>query len=173
MDVDEARSRLSLGLDLVASAVAGLDDDEAWFAPRPGAWSVRDVLAHLAHGEANDFRGRLRATLQDPDRAWAGVDAEAVVLAARRERASVHDALERFRAERAVSLAWLASLDAPDLDRAPAHGPADRRAGDLLAAWVAHDLHRVDQIVRLRLGWWCLHAAPYSVADASPVAAVA
>ncbi|MDF1524568.1 MAG: hypothetical protein P1P87_17335, partial [Trueperaceae bacterium] len=116
--------------------------------------------ACLASEEADGFRARLRGVLQG-----------AAPLSAERGRpplggwgarpTSVREALVRFREERAVSLAWLATLEAPDLRRANGASAASPCAGDLLASWVAHDLERMDELVRLRLAWWTVRAAPY------------
>lgn len=160
MDIDEARSRLTVGVDAIDGVVAGLADDEAAFRPRADAPSVLDLLACLAGEEADGFRARVRAALHG-----------AVPSSAERGRepfggrgaypTSVREALVRFREERAVSLAWLATLEAPDLKRANGGSGASPCAGDLLASWVAHDLERLDELVRLRLAWWTERAAPY------------
>lgn len=161
MDVHEARSRLATGIEAIECFAAGIDDAEATFRPDPGAWSVRDVLAHLADEEANDFRARMRAVLQDPPPRWPDVDADAALRTAERSGASARALLERFREERAVSLAWLATLDEVDLERAQRVGAQRVRAGDLLAAWVGHDLTHLRQLADLRLAWWAQRAEPY------------
>lgn len=163
MDLDEARSRLAMGVEAIECFAAGMGDEEARFRPTPGAWSVRDVLAHLLHEEGAGFRTRLRSTLQDPSAPWPPLDAHPVGGAARRDVGSARVLVERFREERAVSLAWLATLDAPDLDRAHEADGRRLRAGDLLAAWVAHDLVHLRQLARVRLDWWARRAEPYDV----------
>ncbi|MEJ2666086.1 MAG: DinB family protein [Deinococcales bacterium] len=47
-----------------------------------------------------------------------------------------------------------------DLD---AVSPSGRRAGDLLASWVAHDLLHVKQIAKLHYDYWSKIAQPYTV----------
>lgn len=163
MDLDEARNRLAVGVEAIERFVAGIGDEEAGYRPGPGAWSVRDVLAHLVHEEDVDFRGRFRATLTDPAAPWPSSDPLAVGEGAGPDARSTRALLERFREERAVSLAWLATLDDPDLDRAHDADGRRLRAGDLLAAWVAHDLLRLRQLTGVRLAWWMRRAAPYGV----------
>ena len=163
MDLDEARSRLAVGVDAIECFVAGIDDEEAAYRPSQDAWSVLDVLGHLLDEESADFRTRIRATLQDPEGPWPPLDPDSAVTAARRRSVSARTLVERFREERAVSLAWLATLDAPDLDRAHDADARSHRAGDLLAAWVAHDLVHLRQLTGVRLAWWTRRAAPYEV----------
>lgn len=161
MDLDEARSRLAVGVEAIECFVAGIGDEEAEYRAGPDAWSVRDVLAHLVHEEAADFRGRFRATLKDSGEPWPSIDPSAVAEGARHDGRSTRALVEGFREERAVSLAWLATLDDPDLDRAHDEGGRRLRAGDLLAAWVAHDLVHLRQLTGVRLAWWMRRAAPY------------
>ncbi len=161
MDLDEARSRLAVGVEAIECFVAGIGDEEAEYRPGPGAWSVREVLAHLVHEEGADFRGRFRATLADPAAPWPPVDPFAPSEGVRNDTRSARALVEGFREERAVSLAWLATLDAPDLDRAHDADGRRLRAGDLLAAWVAHDLVHLRQLTAVRLAWWMRRAAPY------------
>lgn len=163
MDVHEARSRLATGIEAIECFVAGIGDDEAAFRPDASTWSVLDVLAHLVDEEAHDFRARMRAVLQEPPRPWPEVDPEAAVAAARGAALGARALLERFRDERAVSLAWLAGLDGADLERAHRGDARDLRAGDLLAAWVAHDLLHLRQLAAVRLAWWARRAEPFAL----------
>ncbi|MFN2322010.1 MAG: DinB family protein [Trueperaceae bacterium] len=163
MDLDEARSRLAVGVEAIECFVAGIGDEEAEYREGAGAWSVRDVLAQLLYEESADFRGRFRATLQDPAGPWPPIDSFATAEAARQGARSARALMDRFCAERAVSLAWLATLDEPDLDRSRYADGRRLRAGDLLAAWVAHDLVRLRQLTGARLAWWARQAAPFDV----------
>ncbi len=163
MDLDEARSRLAVGVEAIECFVAGIGDDEADYRPRPGAWNVLDVLGHLLHEEDADFRTRLRATLKDPSAPWPALDPHAVDGVVRYGATSARALVERFCEERAVSLAWLATLDEPDLDRAHEVDGRRLRAGDLLAAWVAHDVVHLRQLTGVRLAWWARRAAPFGV----------
>jgi len=79
--------------------------------------------------------------------------------------------LDGFLAERAKSLDWLRGLAAPDWSRAHVHPRlGSMAAGDLLAAWVAHDLLHVRQIARIRYEHVRMLAAPYRMdyAGAAP-----
>lgn len=162
MDLDEARSRLAVGVEAIECFVAGVGDEEAVYRPGPEAWSVRDLLAHLLHQEGAGFRGRFRATLNDPSGPWPPIDPQ--VPSGRCDLRSTRALVEGFREERAVSLAWLATLDDPDLDRAHDADGRRLRAGDLLAAWVANDLVHLHRLTGVRLAWWARRAAPYEAA---------
>ncbi len=126
-------------------------EDATWRSPT-GAWAIIEIIRHMGDEEVDDFRARLRSTLEDPSRAWPSIDPEGWA----RERKYIDDdlaeAVERFCEERTASLMWLSSLGDPSrVDWSLAHmhprfGPIT--AGDLLAAWAAHDALHLRQIAK-------------------------
>jgi hypothetical protein len=133
----------------------------------PDAWSIRDVLVHLHAEETEDFRLRLRLTLEDPAAEWPPLDPEASVRARRGSFPTVPQLLHGFREARRGSAAWLRGLAQPDWDRARAHPRLGvLRAGDLLVSWAAHDLRHLAQVARIQHALAARDAAPYSVAYA-------
>ena len=73
----------------------------------------------------------------------------------------------RFAAERTTSLEWLRSLESPNLDRTRKDDWLGEMSGrQMLASWVAHDLHHIRQITRLRYERLEQTVAPVSLAYA-------
>ena len=70
--------------------------------------------------------------------------------------------LESFLREREASLAWLRGLANPDWEATYAAPWGPIRAGDLFAAWVAHDLLHLRQLVELHWAYAEDQAGPYS-----------
>lgn len=116
-----------------------------------GSWTVHEVIAHLIHGEEDDWVPRVRHLLQwgtsrpfTPFDRTAGFEAarsrplpELVAELARRRRESL-DALASLR---------LTSADLAREGRHPEFGVVT--LGQHLATWVAHDLTHISQIVRV------------------------
>ncbi len=130
---------------------AGLSREGADRSPGEGVWSIRAVALHLVLEEREDFRPRLRSTLEDPGRAWEKIDPEASVRRDLAEAPGLADLVAWFEAERAESVKWLRSLDGADWSSAyqhPSHGPI--YAADLLVSWSAHDWLHARQIVKRR-----------------------
>jgi hypothetical protein len=154
---------LEVGADAIPALVAGLSDDEARRPPAPGKWPVVSILSHLADEERDDFRRRLRATLEGPAAPWPPIDPEGWARERNYAARSLPPVLEGFRRERAASLAWLHSLSNADWQRAHEHpklGPL--RAGDLLAAWAAHDFLHLRQLANTRLALVQFAAEPFT-----------
>lgn len=113
----------------------------------PGTWSAYDIVGHLSHGDATNWLPRIRMILDHgPDRRFEPFDREAML---QDEPGPVEELLAAFATARATSLDALAALHltAADLDRTGAHPEfGEVTLGQLLAAWVAHDLTHVGQV---------------------------
>ena len=154
---------------ILADLLTGVDDGEARWKPAPERWSILEVLVHLWDEEKQDFRRRLGLTLEDPKREWPPIDPEGWARERRYNERDVPEALDGFRRERTASVAWLRSLREPDWSRSHEHPALGLlRAGDLLAAWAAHDYCHIRQISNLRLEYLEVRAAPYSTRYAMP-----
>jgi hypothetical protein len=69
-------------------------------------------------------------------------------------------ALEMFVAKREKSLAWLKTLEAPNWDAAHEAPFGQIKAGDVLAAWAAHDLLHLRQLIELRYQLLAVRPSP-------------
>ncbi len=162
-------NQLEISGRILTDLFTDVGDDELRWKPAPERWSMLEVLVHLWDEEKEDFRHRLRLTLEDPAREWPPIDPEGWPCERRYNHRDLAEALDGFRRERAASLAWLRGLDAPAWDRAHEHPALGvLRAGDLLAAWTAHDVLHVRQISNLRIDYLKVEAAPYSTRYAMP-----
>lgn len=144
------------------AAVAGLAEGDARWRGPGGAWSILEITTHLADEEVLDFRTRLELTLRDPEAAWPPIDPEARAIERRYNDGNLADVLDRFLAERRASVRWLRGLRAPDWSLAHARPRAGAiRAGDILAAWAAHDALHLRQMARRRYQLIRRDAAPW------------
>lgn len=141
-------------LDAQAAAIAALCRPlprhlAAW-RPPDGSWSALIVCGHLLDEEREDFRPRLRATLEDPARGWPGIAPEEWVAQRGYEARELGATLDAFLAERRDSTAWLRGLGDAAWDNAHEHHRLGRLgARDLLAAWLDHDRLHLRQVVRV------------------------
>lgn len=146
-------SRLIDGMDRFASSIpaltATLSREDAQWKPPDGAWSILEILCHLADEEVEDFRCRLELTLRDPSLEWPPIDPPRAAVERRYNEHDPADALTRFAHEREKSVAWLRSLHAPDWNATKVHPKfGSMRAGDLLVSWAAHDALHLRQIAK-------------------------
>ncbi|MFL6335800.1 MAG: DinB family protein [Pyrinomonadaceae bacterium] len=114
-----------------------------------GTWSPYDVVGHLVHGERADWLERARHILSGDPRPFTPFDRTAQF----RDSAgkSLGELLATFAELRERNVAELRSLGlgAGDLGRTGQHPDfGEVTLGQLLAAWVVHDLDHVAQITR-------------------------
>lgn len=170
MDAESLINRLEGQARLIRDLLLDTPPAAARWRPAADRWSLVEVAAHLLDEEREDFRPRLDLTLHQPGREWPPIDPQGWVHARAYQERELDAVLEAFLREREDSLAWLHGLRDPDWERCHTHPDGfSLRAGDLLAAWVAHDLLHVRQIARLQLQRLALDCAPYSPDYAGPL----
>jgi hypothetical protein len=137
-----------------------LSGTESRWKPAPENWCALEVLCHLHDEEREDFRARLRSTLEAPGAPWPKIDPAAWVAERRYRERDYAAVLKAFLAERNASVAWLRTLDHAPWANAYQHPKAGPVSCDLLLTnWVAHDLHHIRQLVNLRYAHLAAHAS--------------
>lgn len=151
MDQDFCISQLARHRDIFKQFFTGLTDADIRWKPAQGKWCLLEVLCHLHDEEREDFRARLRSTLEDPSAPWPKIDPVAWVDERRYMEQDFGTMLEKFLTERDRSVEWLRGLKAPKWTNAYMHPKVGPVSADLLLVnWVAHDLLHFRQITRLR-----------------------
>ena len=140
---------------------------QATWRPQAGKWSMLDVAAHLLDEEREDFPARLKLLIESPGSPWPAIDPQGWVESRSYAGRDLGETLADFAVERARSVAWLRSLADVDWQRSYEHPQLGAlRAGDLLAAWAAHDALHVRQLAGLEWAWCNRLAGLYSPAYA-------
>ncbi len=169
MDFEYCKSQLRRNGARISELVAAVSSQEARWKRDPETWSILEVVNHLYDEEREDFRVRLEIILHRPEKDWPPIDPQGWVTSRKYNERELKDSLENFLAERQASLAWLDSLSAPDWSaecRAPWGGRI--AAGDMMAAWVGHDLLHMRQLVEIHRAYMVHTLQPYSVEYAGP-----
>ena len=141
---------LEAGPDRLAQAAAGLYEADARRQPEPGAWSVLQVLRHVADSEiVYGYRLRLIAASERP--AVPGYDQDAWAERLNTHHGTVADALADHAHARRATVRWLRALGDDQWQRVGVHSERGeesvRQIATLLAA---HDLAHAGQVERAR-----------------------
>ena len=147
MDAAQIIDRLRPTPGVVAALASTLPPEDARFKPPTGAWSILEIVNHLADEDRDDFRFRLKALLDGEP--WPPNNPEQWAVERKYNEQDLAESLDRFARERAESLRWLKSLNVPDWHVSYPHprvGPVP--AGDLLISWPAHDALHIRQIAK-------------------------
>ena len=128
--------------------------DFARWKPEPGKWCLLEVACHLLDEEREDFRARVRHTLEHPADPMPPIDPTGWVASRRYMEQDYEAAVKAFLAERESSVAWLHSLRDPQWQNVHDHpklGPMS--ALQFLHNWLAHDHLHLRQILSLKQGY--------------------
>jgi hypothetical protein len=163
MDLENIVCRMERNAGAVRALVADLEDGQAWWRPDAGSWSVLEVVSHLLDEEREDFRPRIDVVLHRPEEAWSPIDPEGWVVRRGYNQRELGPSLAGFLKEREASVAWLRGLGAADWATSYQAPFGSIRAGDILAAWQAHDLLHLRQLVELKWAYLEQTMKPYEV----------
>jgi hypothetical protein len=157
-------ARLQNNASAIPALVQGVPEEQARWRPDAHAWSMLEVINHLYDEEREDFRTRFRLLLTQPDQPWPPIDPQGWVTSRDYNTRSWPLSIANWINERHVSLAWLRSLQNPQWDNsAQAPWGGLMHAGDILAAWLAHDCLHLRQLVELHYVYTAQQAQPYIV----------
>ena len=163
MQFEQMKALLAHDAERIRLLVEGVSQEQAQWKPDPDSWSVLEVVSHLYDEEREDFRVRLDYILHRPGEDPPLIDPGGWVTDRRYNQRSLAPSLESFLAERRRSLAWLDNLENPDWETGYKAPWGIIRAGDMFAAWVAHDQLHMRQFIELQRAYLQQLAGVYSV----------
>jgi hypothetical protein len=161
LELERFISQMAQNAQRVRVLAEGVSEEQARWKPAPDSWSILEVVNHLLDEEQEDFRAFLDLALHRPEDPRPKIAPQAWVTERRYNERDPGGSLRAFLAAREASLAWLRglSLDWEVTYQAP-WGPM--RIGDICAAWVAHDLLHMRQLVELHWAYNQRQVQPYS-----------
>ena len=109
------------------------------------------------------MRIRLDIILHTPEQPWPPINPTGWVTERAYNQRDLAQSLQSFLEERQKSLAWLKGLEKPDWQSSVTAPFGKVSAGDMFAAWVAHDLLHLRQLVELHWAFMLREVAPYKV----------
>jgi len=150
MEFETLYQDLAHGAEMIRVLVMGVTQAEARVKPTPESWSILEVICHLVDEEREDFRQRVDFILNRPGEEWPPIHPGAWVTERKYNERDLEQSLNDFLAERSKSLAFLKGLDSANWKASHMSQYGERKAGDLLGSWVAHDNLHMRQLVELR-----------------------
>ena len=163
MDLEFLATQMNIHAGAIHSLTLGISEPQARWKPDPESWSILEVVNHLYDEEREDFRLRVDYILHHPDRSWPPINPKGWVMERAYNQRDLSLSVEDFLKERQKSLAWLKGLENPDWNASVTVPFGEFSAGDIAAAWVAHDLLHLRQLVELHWAFMLHSAEPYKV----------
>lgn len=163
MELNHFTTVMAQNAQRIQALVQDVGQEQARWKPAADSWSMLEVICHLYDEEREDFRVRLDYTLHRPGEPWPSIDPQGWVTQRHYNQRALDEMLQRFLDERRRSLDWLGGLSAANWETTYQAPWGDVRAGDLFAAWVAHDLLHARQLVELHWAYTNEGLAPFNV----------
>ena len=143
--------QLNLNKNTFNSILSGIEKRQYTWKPTPEKWNLLEVLCHLLDEEREDFRARLKHTLETPTAPMPKIDPPGWVTERKYAEQNYEDTLKRFLTERDSSVKWLTSLVNPEWKNIYLHPKAGELSAEMfLANWLAHDYLHFRQITKLK-----------------------
>ena len=164
MDLSTFTEKMKHNALTIRGLAEGLSAEQARWKADADTWSLLEVIHHLYDEEREDFRVRLEIILFEPDKPWPEIDPQGWVTARKYNEKDLAQILDGFMQARNQSIEWLhrlAPLDWAKTCSAPWGG--EITAGDMFAAWVAHDLLHIRQLVEILWGLTTRQLKPHEV----------
>ncbi|MCB9082030.1 MAG: DinB family protein [Lewinellaceae bacterium] len=138
-----------------SALLRGKTTEEYTWRPAPGKWTLLEIVCHLHDEECEDFRARVRHTLQSPTERMLPIDPVGWVLERDYASQSYADKVETFLRERERSVHYLEGLKHPDWSRVHQHPTLGPMSAQLfLVNWLAHDQLHLRQIIRYQYQYY-------------------
>ncbi|MCG8310182.1 MAG: DinB family protein [Cytophagales bacterium] len=134
-----------------AHLFAGKGEKEYLWKPEPEKWCLLEIACHLLDEEREDFRMRVRTTLENPGKLPPSIDPVGWAKTRKYMQQDYEKMIGKFLEERSRSVAWLKSLKKPAWTNSYIHPDLGSLSSEhFLANWLAHDHMHIRQINRLQ-----------------------
>jgi hypothetical protein len=163
IDLNHFIPRFSANAEAMAALARGVSDAQFRWKPAPDQWSILEVINHLYDEEREDFRTRVRLTLESPQTDWPPINPMGWVTERGYNQRDPEDSLAAFVRERRQSLEWLRALENPNWSSRHTNPRGSMQAGEVLGAWLAHDHLHLRQLNQLHWQSLSRDVAPVSL----------
>ena len=149
--------------EIIRALIANISQEEAQIKPTAEDWSILEVISHLYDEEREDFREHLDFILHRQNEEWHPIDPQGWVISRKYNQQNFIEMQIKFFEERRKSLDWLIDLSNANWDITYTSEYGSVPAGEMFAAWVAHDNLHIRQLVELKRVQIERIAQPYGI----------
>ncbi len=140
-------SHLELNKNVFKSLFHGLTNEEILWRPQSEKWCLLEIVCHLYDEEREDFRARIKHTLEIPGDPLPAIDPQGWVNERRYMERDFNEMVTLFLQERSASIDWLKSLESPSWQNVHVHPKFGELSAEMfLSNWLAHDYLHFRQI---------------------------
>jgi len=151
MDTKYIIEELERNKILFNDLLENIDREVYLWRPTQDKWNILEILCHLYDEEREDFRARLKHTLENPGVPLPSIDPIGWVATRKYAEQDYEKMLQKFLSERDSSVEWLNGLVDPKWDNVHKHPKlGDISAEMFFTSWIAHDYLHIKQITKVK-----------------------
>ena len=151
MQVDFIIAELNRNKNVIEHLLSGISEEQQTWKPESDKWCLLEIICHLYDEEREDFRARVKHTLETPNEIMPSIDPAGWVNNRKYIEQPYNQKLQDFLDERTISVDWLKTLENPAWDNYYAHPTlGNLTAYQFLANWLVHDQIHIRQINRTK-----------------------
>lgn len=135
---------------IVRALLSGVTEEQAYWKPSPGRFSIAEVLEHMSHIEAHYFRNRFDQMMAVDNPEFEPYDTNAFFAAGTYSGREAEESMAHWEEQRDDNLEFLKDLDPIVLSRRGRHTVLGAFTLEhILNEWALHDLGHIRQLAEL------------------------
>jgi len=147
-------SQLENNIDVFKSLLIDKNEEEYLWRPQLNKWSLLEIVCHLYDEECDDFKARVKHTLEKPMEEMISINPEGWVLERDYLNQNYNQKVQQFLDERGSSIFWLKEKLEANWNNVHMHPKLGAMsARQFLANWLAHDYLHIRQIIRYQYSY--------------------
>ena len=151
MDHNQIIKSLASNVTIFSDFLNNKSKEEYLWRPAPEKWCLLEIVCHLYDEEREDFRTRVRFTLENPDHQPPSINPLGWVTERKYIEQDYDFMVGKFLKERKISIDWLKSLKDPQWNNFYEHPVLGALSAEhFLVNWLAHDIFHFRQFIRLQ-----------------------
>lgn len=151
MDIDRIIRELNRNQKVFVETLSGMPTDFITWKSAPSDWCILEIICHLVDEEKEDFRARVKHSLENPDAPLLPINPQEWPKERNYLGQDFEESLRKFTNERIKSIKWLQELSSRNWENAIDHPELGKiTAGSFLYNWLAHDYQHIRQINNLK-----------------------
>lgn len=148
MIVKDIINQLQQNKQVFENLLSPKKEEEFLWRPEPEKWNLLEIVCHLFDEEREDFKARVKHTLENPLKDLTPINPQGWVKERDYISKDYNDTLKAFLEERNKSVTWLKSQIHANWDNVLKHPELGSMSAKLfLANWLAHDYLHIRQIL--------------------------
>lgn len=147
MTITEIINRLEINRNVFKALLANKPEEEYRWCPSSNKWCFLEIVCHLIDEEREDFRARVKHTLEASQLEMPSIDPEGWVLQRDYKAQNYNEKVLEFLKERDHSILWLKTKINANWENAYMHPKRGAMSAKLfLTNWLAHDYLHIRQL---------------------------